>query len=310
MNIFLLTSLLLCCLLHIVLPLPISSITPQPTTLDITTLKPTTPQSTTLQTTTLQPITSDRKKIKQCQVEDAEDTGIDKRYTITGKWKNNQLNYRINSYPSQTIKIATRADVDFQIATAFKDWSDVADLTFTRTQAQNADVVIDFARLDHGDNTPFDGPGGVYGHAYSPEDGRVHMDDDETWSYDSYDGINLRQLMAHEIGHMLGLRHSKVKSSVMFKSHIYMPVFRFHQDDVETIAFLYGKKKTPNNYLKPFPTPVDILNVQNTPQPNHLPNNLLPTPLPKKLPQTPSPLQTTPSIDDPNWYNWYLHNIG
>lgn len=305
MNIFLLISLLVCCSLHTVLPLPISPTIPQLTTPQLTTPQPSTPQ----------PITSDEKKIKMCQVADAEDTGIDKR-SVDGKWRKHHLSYRINSYPSKTINIATRSDVDNLIATAFKDWSDVADLTFTRTHAQNADVVIDFVRADHGDNNDFDGPGGYYGHAYSPEDGRMHIDDDETWSSDSNYGINLRQLVAHEIGHILGLRHSKVESSVMFKRHKHMPVFRLHQDDVKIIVFLYGEKKdskppTTTTTSKPFPTPYDIVNVQNTPQLNYLPNNLPPTPFPlNNFPPTPSPLQTTPSIHDANWLNWFLHNIG
>ena len=63
-------------------------------------------------------------------------------------------------------------------------WSDASSLTFAETSSMS-DIEISFARREHGDNNPFDGPGKVLAHAYFPGDdigGDAHFDDDETFT--------------------------------------------------------------------------------------------------------------------------------
>ena len=43
--------------------------------------------------------------------------------------------------------------------TAFKYWSDVADIEITESQSNMADIHISFERLNHNDGYPFDGKG-------------------------------------------------------------------------------------------------------------------------------------------------------
>lgn len=58
------------------------------------------------------------------------------------------------------------------------------------------------------------------------------------------EGFNLMDVLAHEIGHALGLSHSQTQSALMYAyaRHYSGPLFRFHYDDINAIQGLYGKR--------------------------------------------------------------------
>ncbi|KAK1563453.1 hypothetical protein Q3G72_027777 [Acer saccharum] len=99
-------------------------------------------------------------------------------------------------------------------------------------------------RRDHGDGFPFDGPGRVLAHAFAPTDGRLHYDADEQWAAGAAPGSNsfdLETVALHEIGHLLGLGHSRVEGAIMYPSISNGVTKGLHQDDIRGIRVLYNK---------------------------------------------------------------------
>ena len=78
-------------------------------------------------------------------------------------------------------------------------------------------------------------------HAYDPEDGRVHFDEDQTFTDSTAQGISLLANAVHEFGHALGLDHSGVQSAVMYAFYTPGKAANLDQDDINGIRAIYGK---------------------------------------------------------------------
>ncbi|KAL8196185.1 hypothetical protein R6Q57_025185, partial [Mikania cordata] len=138
-------------------------------------------------------------------------------------------------------------DIRAAFQRSFSRWASTIPVNFTEVDDyRKADIKIAFYRGDHGDGVPFDGVLGVLAHAFSPENGRLHLDRDETWAVDlksskSNVAVDLESVATHEIGHILGLAHSSVKEAIMYPS--LGPRTRkvdLKMDDVKGVQKLYG----------------------------------------------------------------------
>lgn len=96
------------------------------------------------------------------------------------KWKKNRLTYSIENFSSDL----PREDVRRAIREAYDVWSAVTPLEFEEVPSgSGADIKVRFGVNNHNDPWPFDGQGGVLAHATMPENGALHFDDDEKWTY-------------------------------------------------------------------------------------------------------------------------------
>ncbi|XP_029959807.1 stromelysin-3 [Salarias fasciatus] len=173
-----------------------------------------------------------------------------------GRLDKTDLTYRIVRFPWQIGEEKVRR----VFREALKIWSDVTPLTFTEIHSGKADIRIDFTRYWHGDNLPFDGPGGILAHAFFPKthrQGDVHFDYDESWTLGNHMGTDLLQVAAHEFGHVLGLQHSREPGAIMSAYYSFSYPLRLSRDDIQGIQYLYGAQPQVQSSA-PDPPPVPV----------------------------------------------------
>ncbi|KAL1233594.1 Matrix metalloproteinase-19 [Trichinella spiralis] len=125
-------------------------------------------------------------------------------------------------------------------------WEEKSPLRFRQISKRPANIDIAFLQQNHGDGEPFDGQGGILAHAFFPRyGGDVHFDDDEYWTPEPNSGVDLYAVAAHEIGHSLGLKHSKNRNALMapFYQTYSNSGIHLHNDDIQALQYLYGTEE-------------------------------------------------------------------
>jgi predicted outer membrane repeat protein len=130
---------------------------------------------------------------------------------------------------------------------AFTLWEE-AGVGLTFEEASIADIEVGAFAGEHdseGAELAFDGPGGVAGHAFDAGDalapGAVHLDAGENWSDGpSYDSsvLDAQTVIAHEIGHSLGLCHVDDSSALMADAY-HGRLERLGDADLQALLSLY-----------------------------------------------------------------------
>ncbi|KAL4232033.1 Macrophage metalloelastase [Mactra antiquata] len=178
-------------------------------------------------------------------------------YKYYPRWRRSVLTWKATKY---TMKISPLSQWK-TLKKAFETWASVSGLRFLYTR-QNPDIQIDFEQGNHGDGSKiaFDEAGGVAAHAFGPGtytiSGNIHLDRDEEWtqSVNPKSGINLLAVTIHQIGHTLGLQHSKDPRSVMYPAFVRTNL-DLSIEDIENVQILYGPNPesviSPGRYLLP-----------------------------------------------------------
>lgn len=167
-----------------------------------------------------------------------------KRFSVSETfWTTFQLTYKFHNYASKGG--LTPAKQRSIVLKAFKQWENISPFSFSDVTGSSSspDITISFFAKGHGSCPfPFDNVGQDLAHAFFPEVGTVHFDDDETFTDGTPNGINLFSVALHEIGHLLGLKHSLHAAAIMHSIYkAYDPNMQLTNDDKNGIDYIYAQ---------------------------------------------------------------------
>ncbi|KAK2552734.1 Matrix metalloproteinase-19 [Acropora cervicornis] len=174
---------------------------------------------------------------------------VKRHFSFSGhKWNKTYLTYKFFNFAKGSLTPNLQRAI---VSRAFQAWEAISPLSFMdvtpdKRHYVKSDITIAFLAGKHrGCLHPFDGPGGVFAHAFYPDEGDLHFDADENWTDGVYHGTNLYSVTLHEIGHLLGLRHSNKATAIMHETYkAYDPNMKLTIAEKLGINFIYTPRCT------------------------------------------------------------------
>ncbi|VDO92472.1 unnamed protein product [Heligmosomoides polygyrus] len=235
----------------------------------------------------LTPETVEATQKARCSQKDTRKaTGRSKRFALSGtsKWDKKHftglhelsLKWFVSEYTNDIPKAIIRSTIQkaFQLWAKQANERNLPKVTFRFEEAASqaeADINILWAEGAHGDQYEFDGASAkknILAHTFfpghsEPLNGDIHFDDAETWETDLTAATNQRSgrvslrfsdrrffpyVLAHEIGHALGLQHAKKQEAIMYPYYKNTPLdeIKLDLDDKCAINWNYGEPRFRN----------------------------------------------------------------
>ncbi|KAI1290922.1 Macrophage metalloelastase [Halotydeus destructor] len=169
---------------------------------------------------------------------------------VRSRWPKNVLTWKVLQSSNHRSLKGKEAEVERILQNACQIWSAKTSLKFRKAvDSETPDLKIKFALGYHGDESPFDDPDQNIAHAFSPIHGlkgEIHFGDDQPWRLrPSKFGQYLLATAVHELGHALGMLHSRDTKDIMHA--LYQNHVELSDNDIREIQSMYG---TPGNPRK------------------------------------------------------------
>ena len=161
------------------------------------------------------------------------------KYRVEGLWRKSHLTWKLSSEKS----LPGRLDpilVKREIAQSFDMWAKAQVFTFAEAEeGETADIVISF---DRPKEAAFDRNDCQIGYSFYPwtdRKGEIYLDPDRAWTTRSVGLIaeTITDWLPHEIGHVLGLKHSDSCNNVM---HPFGPFSTPNKEAFQSLRDLYN----------------------------------------------------------------------